>query len=261
MSNIDTIPVRVFEKLYHFGSLNIKDRGDFSYEGNTLSISIHPKQWMEIMDVDKSDIWETTSSLTLVDLKQFLKNEINKNIIIDWGLENDLISYEKISRIFQYDSLLEDIVEIEILSHNKEQKIKEMLDDLSSLDMELIERKDIFETNNFNEININRDFQIYNFEDYAFKRETLNKIRNHTWLSVNKKFNFLAILYLESLKHDFLIDGFWSNENTIDIKESIASAGGLFLDKIPSFNLCNHINNVILPEIEYVSKQVNIIKP
>lgn len=29
------------------------------------------------------------------------------------------------------------------------------------------------------------------------------KIRNHTWISVNNKFNFLAILYLESLKMIF----------------------------------------------------------
>ena len=261
MSNIDTIPVRTFEKLYHFGSLNIEDRGDFSYEGDTLSVSIHPRQWMEAMDVDNSDIWETKSPLTLVDLKQFCDNETNKNIMIEWGLNNNLISYEKISKIFSYDTLLENIVEIEVLSCDKEKEIKEMLDNLSFYDMEPIERKDIFETNNFNEINLDRDLQIYNFEDYAFKKETLSKIRNHTWISVNNKFNFLAILYLESLKNDFSIDGFWSNEDTIDVKESIISAGGLFLDKIPSFNLCKHVDNVVLPEIEYMSQEINAMKP
>lgn len=62
-----TLPIRTFDSLYHFGTMKIEDRGDKSCEGDTLSVSIHPASWMQIME-QGGEVFKKTTETRLVDL-------------------------------------------------------------------------------------------------------------------------------------------------------------------------------------------------
>lgn len=80
------LPIRTFEDLYHCGTLNIQDRGEQSFEGNTLSVSVHPLSWVRIMKKG-GDIHCLNEPTRLVDLYAFLED--NEEAVITWGLETD----------------------------------------------------------------------------------------------------------------------------------------------------------------------------
>jgi 8-oxo-dGTP pyrophosphatase MutT (NUDIX family) len=80
---------RSFKKLWHVGDMNPKSKQPGSLEGNGLSVSIHPEEWMEIAEIS-GDTWELTKAgnkfLNFHRLSQQQRKQITA-----WGVQNGYV--------------------------------------------------------------------------------------------------------------------------------------------------------------------------
>lgn len=55
----DNLPLRFVDTLYHVGSLDPAKKGEMSWEGMGLSVSLHPAAWMKIgRGLVQGDVWQ-----------------------------------------------------------------------------------------------------------------------------------------------------------------------------------------------------------
>lgn len=208
------LPIRTFQELYHFGTMNIKDRKDSSYEGNTLSVSLHPTSWMQIMD-ESNFVFKMDGKIRLVDIYEFLL--LYQNDIITWALTNNVIQPKDIYKVYYYDSETD---EINYMSFNdKSDALKE------------VELEDYLETSNENDMKqiLNEySYALLTYSGYIFTEQGMKNIRQKENIV---EMDTLALLFLESIKKDYDIDGCWWNNN-LNPDLLTAPSGGLFLDNI-----------------------------
>jgi hypothetical protein len=77
-----------FETLFHVGTMNPEDRGiiyKYSYEGNGLSVSLDPDQWIRIAKLGGLPIWELANpgKTCFLDIHSLTNEQINEIKI--WG--------------------------------------------------------------------------------------------------------------------------------------------------------------------------------
>jgi hypothetical protein len=208
------LPIRIFQELYHFGTMNIEDRKNISYEGNTLSVSLHPASWMQIME-ESNFVFKTEEEKRLVDIHEFVSS--HQKDIIEWSLLNKLIEPKKIFQVFYYDSESD---EISFMSFNdKDEALKE------------VENDDFLETSNKNDIKDilkNYTHVILDFNGYIYTENGMKEIRQNENIV---EIDTLAILFLENIKEEYNIDGCWWNNN-LNPNLFTAPSGGLFLNNI-----------------------------
>lgn len=55
------LPALQFDSVFHVGSFNPADKRGHSWEGNGLSVSLHPDEWIEIAELGGQPTWELTA--------------------------------------------------------------------------------------------------------------------------------------------------------------------------------------------------------
>lgn len=103
------LPIRKLSKVYHVGSMNIKNKSDFSLEGSGLSVSLHPQEWSKITKLGGNDIFELSKSNgTFIEAYKIKKT--HKQAIINWALENDYLIQKETYKVCWFDDELEQTV-------------------------------------------------------------------------------------------------------------------------------------------------------
>lgn len=51
---LEDLPLITFDEVYHVGAFTHADRADWSYEGDGLSVSVHPDEWAQIAKLGRT---------------------------------------------------------------------------------------------------------------------------------------------------------------------------------------------------------------
>jgi len=101
------LPTKSFRKLWHAGTLDAKDKRAGSLEGAGLSVSQHPREWIDIATLGAVPVWECTRAgnrfLNFHNIVPGLREEI-----VGWGLEHGYIVRGSVWRICWYDDEWDD---------------------------------------------------------------------------------------------------------------------------------------------------------
>lgn len=129
------IPVITAKKLWHLGSLDIKQKGNrgASYEGNLLSASACPDAWMKICRLSGSQAHETKKHLYLLDMLEVTHPKTSegrslREKIIEDGLDNGNILQRTLFKASYYDDELEDM--LFTLHHTRDEALYEYDEDV-----------------------------------------------------------------------------------------------------------------------------------
>ncbi len=76
----------ILSLVHHTGTLNKNHKTKFSYEGDGLSVSIHPEAWVEIANLSGSDFILKKESGVFAEYYNF-----DRETLIQWGLQDQLI--------------------------------------------------------------------------------------------------------------------------------------------------------------------------
>lgn len=123
-------PVKQFdledEPLIHIGTLNLADKGEFSYEGHGLSVSTCPEEWERIAQL--SGHWHTLSKVNHRFLDFHLLTTDQRQWITDWGFDHGYVSLQTAYEVTVYDS--EEDCDRVCLFETYEEALQEVEDDL-----------------------------------------------------------------------------------------------------------------------------------
>jgi len=212
------IPIRTFKEIYHIGNMNIENKKEYSLEGQTLSVSMHPDEWGRIAQLESDTCYSIShgKGLNLVDVYQFMDN--NKSDIIYWAVENELAEMKDTFSILMSD---EDDSLMKMTFDNLEEAKKELDDeDEYVLSHSYKEAVELFE---------NGEPVIFIEEQPVLTQDCI--IKNRLQTSTNALDN-LAVLYIEEHKTNQNIHGVWWNDR-LDVLAYSAPRGGIFLDILP----------------------------
>jgi hypothetical protein len=83
-------PVKKLAKVYHVGTLNLKDKAGDSYEGAGVSISLDPFAWVKIARIGGSPLWVAEKKRG-----QFLDSaklsEDHRSTMAEWAVSAELV--------------------------------------------------------------------------------------------------------------------------------------------------------------------------
>lgn len=108
----DSKPIRLprvkLPKVYHVGSMDQTQKSGVSYEGNGLSVSLHPDEWREIARGQVSgDTWVLTKP-TGNFINAHKITGAGKRFVIAWGTEMGYLDLAVMYRVEWYDDEMED---------------------------------------------------------------------------------------------------------------------------------------------------------
>lgn len=96
-----SVATRTFAKLYHVGTLDITHKGEGSYEGAGLSVSLHPDEWQEIARLQGS-VWRCDRpGNRFVDFHRLSKP--HRAMIGDWAVQTGWATRKTVWRVEFYD--------------------------------------------------------------------------------------------------------------------------------------------------------------
>jgi hypothetical protein len=199
------LPLKNFSKVYHVGSMDIKNKSNFSLEGSGLSISIHPNEWSQIARLGGKEIFELSKSNgTFVDAYKIKKE--HKQTIISWALENGYLIQKETYKVCWFDDELKQTVCMEF---NDIAKAKEELGNEDEGKKLKINKKGLLPTK-------------------KLKKETLQQE-----IDPSQTFDLLLTIYTENAS-DY--DGIWWNDK-LDPFNYSAPRGVIFNKMINSWNI------------------------
>lgn len=130
-----SFPTIELDEVFHVGTMRKTDRSARSYEGDTLSVSLHPDEWRKIARLDGVTWSLKRNSSLFLDMSSV--DDLQKKEIMQWGLDNDLITLEPHWECWNYDSELETWT---YTTHaTKKEAIREMDYDLDDLNDDALE--------------------------------------------------------------------------------------------------------------------------
>lgn len=232
------IPIRNFNEVYHVGTLDIRDRGLYSLEGNTLSVSIHPDDWIDIARLGQTQLYMSACGIVrMLDALECLGNINFMDEVYKWGLDNHLIDENTVydcwftnedeHRYFRFSSLEE---------MNKSIG-KDNLIHLETHGFDEAHVRSLIESK-LEEIENDGDAgEIYvsvSRKAYLFSKEIADKNRC-SGITDNVPYALLAMYADVNLKEKHNLHGLWVN-NIYDPCRLSCPAGGIFLSAIPSMN-------------------------
>jgi hypothetical protein len=128
------IPTISAKNLWHWGTLQVerKFEAGVSWEGNLFSMSACPEAWRQIARLGGSDLHVRKESTTMLDLHSTLYGKSSnakalKDLIVEWALDQKLITPQVIYLISWYDDELDDTIGFEFKT--KEEAEAELDDD------------------------------------------------------------------------------------------------------------------------------------
>jgi len=106
---VDGAPVVRLERVWHVGTLNCADKGDRSYEGEGLSVSLHPDEWSALARLGGRPVWELVRRGGLfLDIHAFRESGSIERTVLPWGVGRGYVHMEPRWRIDYYDAELEE---------------------------------------------------------------------------------------------------------------------------------------------------------
>lgn len=109
MLNPLDFPALAFDRLWHVGSMNPADKNDWSYEGQGLSVSVHPEDWTAIARLGGSPTWELARAGGAL-LHFHALTSAQRDQIDAWGVEQGFVEPVTRWRVSWYDEDLDDTV-------------------------------------------------------------------------------------------------------------------------------------------------------
>lgn len=96
-------PVINFNKLYHVGTMEKKQKRKGGYEGSGLSVSLHPNEWQRIAKgYIVGNIFELKKENNQL-LNVHGLSEVQKNEIYEWGVKKEYIERAILYRVEYFD--------------------------------------------------------------------------------------------------------------------------------------------------------------
>lgn len=183
------------EELYHIGDLNHKKQRINSYESDTLSVSLHPDDWIKIAKLGgKNKYILSKKDAKFLDIVSAEIDALFLKEVNEWGLDKGYITTDKIYKNTWYDDEID--CEMFTLHDSYEEALKECM-----------------EEENISTIN------------GIFPTELLNKERNHG--EKIELINTQRFLLFQYAKEEMKLDGIWI-DSILDPNNYQAPAGGIF---------------------------------
>jgi hypothetical protein len=195
------LPTRILKKVYHVGEMDKSKKADLSYEGSGLSVSLHPKEWSKIARLGGEVHTLTKDNGTFVDFHKLKENQ--KQGIIEWGFQNELVTESDVYRYTFYD---DDDEECYMDFDSFEQAMYEADDDEESITV---------------------------IEGGIKATEKLIRLSEQKSIGLSETFSHLATVYIEK-ETDY--DGVWWND-VLDVHNYSAPRGVIFIHKIKLWNI------------------------
>jgi hypothetical protein len=98
-------PVLDMSGLTHIGTLNVTDKGDWSYEGQGLSVSLHPEAWQQIARLG-GPVWDIPTPARLLNLHELTEEQ--RKAITDFGLAAGYVEETIAYKVTWYDDEYEE---------------------------------------------------------------------------------------------------------------------------------------------------------
>lgn len=90
------------ETLYHVGTMDIGNKSRFSLEGNGLSVSICPNEWMKIARMSSSTVWSLyKKNIQMLDYYSLTENDLKVATL--WGVEQGYLKENIIFKVIKFD--------------------------------------------------------------------------------------------------------------------------------------------------------------
>ena len=108
-ANFPTISV---DDLYHVGTMDASKKGDFSFEGNGLSVSTHPDAWKRIArgQVSGDTYTATKPGNAFLDAHNLTKK--HEQDITQWAIQKGLLDQQETVTVSWYDDEMDDTLNI-----------------------------------------------------------------------------------------------------------------------------------------------------
>src|SRR5271170_6477459 len=114
-----------FKKLWHIGSMNVKDKREGSLEGIGLSVSVNPEEWAQIAEIG-GDFWELTKpGNKFLNFHRLSKPQ--RQQIMTWGIQNGYA--EEISNTWRFVYFDSEADEERYMEFTTQQEAQEQLDE------------------------------------------------------------------------------------------------------------------------------------
>lgn len=226
------------ETLYHVGTMDIANKSNFSLEGNGLSVSICPREWMKIARLSSSTIW----SLYKKDIKMldyYSLTEDDFKIATQWGVEQGFLNETVVYKSIKFDDEMD--CDLEMTHDTFEHACEEACFDE--------------EYSSYEEYLDYKEYECYRVEKCVGYNPT-EKLKRLSMVNVDST-NSKEINLLIFLEKNTDLDGVYWDE-VLDIYKYSAPRGVIFNSKVNTFSrdkvsFCDDCNN----EAEY---EINGIK-
>ena len=109
---VNGFPTVHFPTVYHMGDMDPSKKSQGSHEGSGLSVSTHPDAWRKIARLGGRDTKTLVNGSSIfLDFHELTKKQ--KNIILQWGVENEYVTPASLWRVYYYDDEMEDTMSME----------------------------------------------------------------------------------------------------------------------------------------------------
>ena len=188
------MPIYKTGTAYHVGTMDIRKKNDYSYEGDGLSVSLCPNAWMRISKTTCGDTHKLTKKNgekgRFLDVRKL--NKRNKQEILDYGRKQGLIEDTVMYCFTYFDDEME--ADCEVKFKHKEEAILEA-EGFEIVEEEIYIEKEILPTEK-----MKKNMQ-FSFDEY-------------------KTFDILTTLYAEHIG----LDGCWWKD-VLDVSRYSAPRG------------------------------------
>lgn len=111
---LHNLPLVSLDEVFHVGTLNIDDRADWSYEGDGLSVSIHPDEWAQIAKLGRTTWvirkpeWEDLTFVSWHDL-----SSEDRDALRQWAHARGWVEQRQVFRVSWEDADWHDTVSMD----------------------------------------------------------------------------------------------------------------------------------------------------
>jgi len=193
-----------FNTVFHVGTMDVGDKGEFSYEGDGLSVSMYPNEWQRIARLSGKTQELANSTGSFADYYAFGDDKL-----IKWGLSNSYIFESTLYRVTGYDENEEEYYRDYLSRDEAVAEVKSNGDeDLASLS------------------------EVRGFVPTDLLKDAISVKTNHMIYK-----DHLFGLYVQ--KYHPSLDGVWFDD-TLDELALSAPRGMIFKHKINDWEIANH---------------------
>lgn len=177
------LPLITFDEVFHVGSLNTADRKSASYEGDGLSVSVHPDDWSHIARLGGTATWamRRTDATPLRFVAFHDLSEAATNTIREWGQTHGWIAQREVYRISWHDDEYDDTMSMEFDTRAEAQDEADFRADEDETDVPLTTIMGWRPTPTFPDTRISRDYDPTDVLIATYIRQHLPEVDGLWW--------------------------------------------------------------------------------